>query len=145
MVGPLDVTADPTPPQIEDETNAAVVQREATTGSVLPFLARIVEHQNEMVNDAQNEPVTTSGTIPTSIDFFELNSLKENRVWRPVKFSRNKDYPKVVLDDAEWQRNTGGFALRIKQPYAYLGYYRREGITELEREYGTKKPRKRKN
>jgi hypothetical protein len=116
-----------------------------TDGRVIAFPARVFVEQNEAVPTSGTDFHTTSGTIPTTVDLFELNSLKENRFWRPKKLTRNKDYPKVILDGAEWQRNTGGFALRIKQPYAYLGYYRRETIIELEKEYGAKKPRKRKN
>jgi hypothetical protein len=62
-----------------------------------------------------------------------------------VKFTRNRDYPRVVLSGAEWQRNSGGFILRVKSPYGYLGYYSREGIKELEKRYGKKKKRRRKN
>src|SRR5262245_35565221 len=89
--------------------------------------------------------VGTGTTTATSIDLFGLSSVKESRVWRPVKFERNPDYPKVILDGCKFKQDSGGFALFQRDPAKYLGHYRRETIIQLEKQYGAKKPRKRKN
>jgi hypothetical protein len=139
VVGPLDETADPDPLQIEDETNAAVVKREATTGSVLPFPARIVETQNEPENESRN----TGYSIPANDDLFEVSSLKQNLFWRPVKYTKNRGYPMVVAEGCGWKRDSAGWMLRRPKPFQHLGYYRQEMIDKLEKIYGKKKPRKR--
>jgi hypothetical protein len=84
-------------------------------------------------------------TIPTNEDVFGLSSLKQTGVWRPIKFERNPDYPKVILDGCRFKRDSGGFALRRQDTGKYLGYYRRETVAELERRYGKKKARRRKD
>src|SRR5262249_31590890 len=97
------------------------------------------------VFDHRKEAVDPGNTIPASIDLFELSSLKQNLSWRPVFFTRKPHYPKVVPDGCAFKQDSGGFALRRKRPFKYLGYYRRDVITKLEKEYGSKKPRKRKD
>ena len=92
-----------------------------------------------------NKHFGTGTTIPASVDLFGLGSVKKNRFWRPVKFTRNPDYPKVILDGCKFKQDSGGFALFQRHPAKYLGHYRRDTITELEKEYGAKKPRKRKD
>jgi hypothetical protein len=133
------------PPQIVETNDAAEVRREATTGSVIAFLPRLVDPQNDAVGTGNNAPFGTGNTILATIDLFELSSLKQTLVWRPVKFVRNRDYPKVTAEGCGFKRDSGGFALRRKQPFKYLGYYRRDVITKLEKEYAAKKPRKRKD
>ena len=116
---------------------------------ILSFPAPVFERQShvdvESVATGSGEHFATGSTIPASVDLFELNSLNENRIWRPVKFTRNPDYPKVILDGCDFKQDSGGFALRQKQPSKYLGHYRRDTIAELEKRYGAKKPRKRKD
>ena len=84
-------------------------------------------------------------TIPTTVDLLGLSSVKQGLSWRPVKFVRNPAYPKVVAEGCHFKRDSAGFALRRKDPFKHLGYYRQEVINKLEREYGSKKTRKRQN
>ena len=112
-----------------------------------PRPASVVESEPETssVSTGTNTPGGTGTTAPASVDLFGLGSLKEIRVWRPVKFTRNPDYPKVILDGCKFKQDSGGFALFQRKPAKYLGHYRRDTITELEKKHGAKKPRKRKD
>lgn len=91
------------------------------------------------------EPIGTGTTDAVNIDLFGLGALKKKRVWRPVKFTRNQDYPKVILDGCKFKQDSGGFALFQRSPAKYLGHYRRDTIKELEKKHGAKKSRKRKD
>jgi hypothetical protein len=128
---PPDKATDP-PQQTATREPAARVAEGVSTGTdgrVIAFPSRAVG---------------TGTTMPASEDLFGLSSLKEMRVWRPVKFVRNRDYPKVIMDGCKFKQDSGGFALFQRTPSKYLGHYRKEAITELERKYGKKKSRRRK-
>lgn len=123
-----------------------------TPGQVEPafdvsgFVETVAERpETDSGSTGTKSPDGTGTTDATSVDLFELGSLKEIRVWRPVKFTRNPDYPKVILDGCKFKQDSGGFALFQRSPAKYLGHYRRKTITELEKQYGSKKPRKRKD
>jgi hypothetical protein len=108
-----------------------------TDGRILPFVVPVTSEVKR--------PDTTEVKAPQNNDFFELGSLKQKLFWRPVKFSRKLHYPKVVPDGCAWKADGGGFALSRQKPTKYLGYYRREIIDNLEKQYGKKTARRRKN
>jgi hypothetical protein len=129
----------------------------ANTSPLTPGQVEPVSYVSGLVKTVAERPETDSGstgttrrvgtgtTDATSVDLFGLGGLKGNRVWRPVKFTRNQDYPKVILDGCKFKQDSGGFALFQRTPAKYLGHYRRDTITELEKKHGAKKPRKRKD
>jgi len=140
----------PPQPQPDAETSAAEVSMTGTDGArILSFPAPVFGRQSnvdaESVTTGSSDHFATGSTAPTSVDLFTLTTLKKTRLWRPVKFTRNPDYPKVILEGCDFKQDSGGFALRQKQPSKYLGHYRRDTIAELEKKYGAKKPRKRKD
>jgi len=145
-VEPPASSIEPSQPQPDAETSAAEVQLTGTDGArILPFVPVAGAQTSVLVDTGSKQPVAPGTTIPATIDLFDLGSLKRSLVWRPVKFTRNRDYPKVVAEGCHFKRDSAGFALRRKKPFKYLGYYRREVIRNLEKEYGSKKPRKRKD
>jgi hypothetical protein len=126
----------PTPAQ-EQPPPIAEAKSTGTDGRILLFPVRS--------GTGTNASGGTGTTIPTSDDLFDLSSLKQTRIWRPIKFERNPDYPKVILDGCKFKQDSGGFALFQREPSKYLGHYRRGAIAELEKKYGKKKSRRRKN
>jgi hypothetical protein len=62
--------------------------------------------------------------------------------WRPVKFVRNKEYPRVIANGCYWVRSGSGFQLMHQESSKYLGYYTSAEVKALEKQYGHKKPRR---
>jgi hypothetical protein len=73
----------------------------------------------------------------------ELNALKETLLWRPLKFNRNPDYPKVVPNGFYFKQDSGGFALKRQDTGRWYGHFTRKTVKELEKTYGKKKTRTR--
>jgi hypothetical protein len=113
-----------------------------TDGRILPFPRLVTSEVKPPEPESENAPDTSEVTQPQSNDLFDLSSVKEMLVWRPVKFERKKHYPKVVPDGCGWKQDGGGFTLSRQKPTKYLGYFRLDAIRNLERLYGKKKPRK---
>ncbi len=139
-------------------------QREATTGNEVAFppVTSVVKPPSTSevkpqakggftseftseVKEPQREEFTSEVQRSQHVDLFELSSLKENLFWRPVKFVRKKHYPKVVPDGCAWKQDGGGFTLSRQRPTKYLGYFRRDVISTLEKKYGRKTKRTRKD
>jgi len=85
--------------------------------------------------------VTTGSKNAANIDLLQLNPLKENFLWRPVKFIKNVDYPKVVPDGFYFKQDSGGFALKKQESGKWYGHFTKPTVKELEKKYGQKKPR----
>jgi hypothetical protein len=69
-----------------------------------------------------------------------IEEIAKGLAWRPVKFTRNKDYPKVVAQGCSWKQDGGGFSLHHLESNKYLGYYTKSEITALEKRYARKRP-----
>jgi hypothetical protein len=93
--------------------------------------------------DVERDAVTTGSKNPANIDLLDLNALKEILFWRPVKFNRNLDYPKVVPDGFYFKQDSGGFALKKQDTGRWYGHFTRRTVKELEKTYGKKNPRTR--
>jgi hypothetical protein len=119
------------PPQVEEAKSTG------TDGRILSF--------PRPVTSEVKPQFTSEVTEPENTDLFGLSSLKENLVWRPIKFERKKHYPKVVPEGCGWKQDGGGFALSRQKPTKYLGYFRLDAIRTLEKMYGRKKKRTKKN
>jgi hypothetical protein len=90
---------------------------------------------------AETNQVTTGSKNLATIDLLQLNSLKEGFLWRPVKFVKNVDYPKVVPEGFYFKQDSGGFALKKQSTGKWYGHFTKKTVKELERKYGQKKPR----
>jgi hypothetical protein len=84
---------------------------------------------------------TTGSKNPATIDLIQLNALKEGFLWRPVKFVKNVDYPKVVPEGFYFKQDSGGFALKKQSTGKWYGHFTKKTVKALERKYGQKKPR----
>jgi hypothetical protein len=128
------IEADRSPPDNPDPQPIEEAKSTGTDGRIIPF--------PRPVTSEVKPQFTSEVTEPENTDLFGLSSLKENLVWRPVKFERKKHYPKVVPGGCGWKQDGGGFSLSRQKPTKYLGYFRLDAIRNLERLYGKKKPRK---
>jgi hypothetical protein len=91
---------------------------------------------------AETNQVTTGSKNPATVDLLQLNSLKEGFfLWRPVKFIKNADYPKVVPEGFYFKQDSGGFALKKQATGKWYGHFTKKTVKELERKYAKKKPR----
>jgi hypothetical protein len=90
---------------------------------------------------AETNQVTTGSKNLATIDLLQLNALKEGFLWRPVKFVKNVDYPKVVPEGFYFKQDSGGFALKKQATGKWYGHFTKKTVKELERKYGQKKPR----
>jgi hypothetical protein len=90
---------------------------------------------------AETNQVTTGSKNLANVDLLLLNALKEGFLWRPVKFVKNVDYPKVVPEGFYFKQDSGGFALKKQSTGKWYGHFTKKTVKELERKYGPKKPR----
>src|SRR5215831_2836362 len=114
--GPLEVFCGSGP-----ETGAVeVLTAGAGVAQGLPFPAPVFDRQAAEIGPSgtgSDTAVGTGSTVPTTVDLFGLGSVKQGLVWRPVKFTRNPDYPKVVAEGCHFKRDSAGFALRRKTSF----------------------------
>ena len=90
---------------------------------------------------AETNQVTTGSKNLANVDLLQLNALKEGFLWRPVKFVKNVDYPKVVPEGFYFKQDSGGFALKKQSTGKWYGHFTKKAVKELERKYAKKKPR----
>jgi len=91
--------------------------------------------------DAETNQVTTGSKNSAAVDLLQLNALKDGFLWRPVKFVKNVDYPKVVPEGFYFKQDSGGFALKKQSTGKWYGHFTKKTVKELERKYAKKKPR----
>jgi hypothetical protein len=129
-------------PTLETESRSKSVQTEDETRPATPATSDRIGSKAESEYAGTNAVTTGSKNLST-IDLLELNALKETLLWRPLKFNRNPDYPKVAPDGFYFKQDSGGFALKRQDTGKWYGHFTRKTVKELEKTYGKKKPRAR--
>ncbi|MGH9849029.1 MAG: hypothetical protein ACREBD_04150 [Blastocatellia bacterium] len=130
-------------PMLRPDVGSNSGQTADKTGLATPKTSdRIIESKTES-EVAEMIAATTGSKNPANLDLLDLNSLKEKLFWRPVKFTKNRDYPKVVPNGFYFKQDSGGFALKRQESGKWYGHFTRKTVKELEGKYAKKKPRTR--
>jgi hypothetical protein len=89
------------------------------------------------------EPFASSSTSAQVVESAGIWGIAENPIWRPKKFIRNDKYPGVSAKGFYFQDHSGGFALIHRKTNTYEGFYTKDAIQELEKQYGKANSKKR--
>lgn len=103
----------------------------------------VASNGREQVPELLDEKKASQSAL--DIDLDDIFGMASEVIWRPKKFIKNPDYPKVAADGFYFERRAGGFALREQSSGRYVSFYTyegsdgRDGINELEKRYAKHK------